>query len=102
MPDDSRRAEWMAGRSRYQQVVALNRKKMLDWLRAHPDSTSDEIYTGTGNGVASVQKFVSAKKVAGAWRYRALTLEEFDDRQSQKRRTYDSASRFGATSIRDH
>ena len=80
-----RTGEWRAGRSAYQRTVALNRRKLMDWIRQHPNSTAGEILEACGHGVSSVQKFVIGKQDSShVTRYRALTLNELNEREQKK------------------
>jgi len=87
--ESPRSQEWRAGRSAYQRQVALNRRKLLDFIREHPNSTAGEILEATGHGVSSVNKFVIGQQDANrVTRYRALTLVELIEKDKQMEKKY--------------
>ncbi len=83
------RSEWRSGRAAYQRVSILNAKRMLSVLREHPDCSADEFVEFSGFGIGNInEKFIKKYKAAdGVWRYRALTLDEFNQREEEKQRT---------------
>jgi hypothetical protein len=59
---------------------ALRTKAVLMFLRAHPNSTADEIFKATGHGTTESRKFLSRTRGEdGVFRYRALEISEIKE-----------------------
>ena len=91
-PKEQIRHEWRSGSAPYQKTTVLNIKKLLTILREHPNCSAEEFQTFANWSISSIpEKYIKKyKDEQGIWRYRALTLEEFDEKEEAKRRKRES------------